>query len=63
MHEYRFFRIGDGGMVDSGQRLRMTDDEAAVTHARGLDDGRLVEVWAGTRRIARLPPRRFGQSA
>ena len=63
MIEYRFFRINAGGMVDSGVRIRLADDEAAAAHARTLSDDRVVEVWAGQRRVLKLPPSSFAQSA
>lgn len=59
MVEYRFFRINPGGMIDSGTRERLPDDEAAIARARALSDNRSIEVWAGDRRIAKLPPQRL----
>jgi len=62
MGEYRFFRLNAGGMIDSGVRERLPDDAAALAHAQALADARGVEVWMGSRRIAKVPPRRMGAS-
>ena len=58
MTEYRFFRMNPGGMVDTGTRERLADDEAAIARARLFVDVRGVEVWSGSRRIVKLPPQR-----
>ena len=63
MVEYRIFRVNAAGMIDSGQRLRLIDDGAAIAHARGMNEQRLVEVWSGNRRVGVVPPTRFVQSA
>ena len=59
MGEYRFFKVNPGGMIDSGTRERLPDDDAAIARARALADSRGIEVWAGSRRIAKLPPQRM----
>lgn len=59
MGEYRFFKVNPGGMIDSGTRERLPDDEAAIARGRLLVDSSGVEVWAGGRRIAKLPPQRM----
>ena len=61
--EYRFFKINAAGLIDSGQRLRLIDDDAAMAHARALTEPRLVEVWSGKRRVGIVPPARSVQSA
>lgn len=56
MGEYRFFKLNFSGVVDSAERLRLPDDDAAVGHARSFGNGSAVEVWAGTRKLAVVPP-------
>lgn len=56
MIDYRFFKLNAGGVVDTALVLRLPDDEAAFTHARGFGNGSAVEVWVGARRLALLPP-------
>lgn len=54
--EYRFFKLNFSGVVDTADRLRLPDDEAAVVHARVFGNGSTVEVWAGARKLAVVPP-------
>ena len=54
--EYRFFRHNAAGIVDSAERIRFDDDEAAVAYGRALRHDSLVEIWAGPRRVALVPP-------
>ena len=56
MIDYRFFKLNLGGVVDTAEVLRLPDDEAAVTHARLIGNGCAVEVWAGRRKLALIPP-------
>lgn len=55
---YRFFRLNGSGVVDSVQVLPMADDAAAITHAEGLGNGAIVEVWTNDRKIASIAPTR-----
>lgn len=54
--DYRFFRLNDGGVVDTALVLRLPGDDAALVHARGFGNGKAVEVWVRDNKIATLPP-------
>ena len=61
--EYRFFRLNAAGIVDSAERLRLPNDEAAIEHARALRDEARIEIWAGSRKVGVTPPARRSMSA
>ncbi len=54
--EYNFFRMNPSGVVDSAKLLKLSDDEAAIAHAREMHHSGQVEVWLGKRKIAIVPP-------
>ncbi len=56
--EFQFFKLNAAGVVDSASRLRLPDDAAALAHARSQRENACIEVWAGTRRVAVVPPSR-----
>ena len=53
--EYRVYIIGEDGHIRQRVDLVCSDDELARTEAAQLVDGHDVELWQGTRRIARFP--------
>jgi hypothetical protein len=54
-HAYRAFEIGEDGHVTGRIDFRdCPNDEAAKQWAKRLVDGKTIEVWDGSRRIARF---------
>jgi hypothetical protein len=59
-HAYRAFEIGEGGHVAGRIDFRnCPNDEAAKQWAKRLVDGKTIEVWDGSRRIARFEPNKL----
>jgi hypothetical protein len=54
--EYNFFRLNASGVVDTAKLVRLSDDAAAIAHAREMYHSGQVEVWSGKRKIATVPP-------
>ena len=51
---YRVYWLRGGGRIDGAEIIRSEDDGEAMTTARGMADGRSVEVWDRERFIGRL---------
>ena len=60
MTQYRAYQIGLDGRIKAGAELDCADDEAAIDAAKALVGEFAVELWQGTRMVARLeaPPTR-----
>lgn len=53
---YSFFRLNMSGVVDTAATLALADDATALAYARELGHPGPVEVWAGQRKVAIVPP-------
>lgn len=53
---YRFYRIKPVGGAMEDETRDFIDDLDALTHAERLAKKALVEIWAGTRLVARVKP-------
>ena len=51
---YRVFWLRRDGRIDGAEIIRSADDREAMTMARGMTDGRSIEVWDRERFIGRL---------
>jgi hypothetical protein len=51
---YRAYQIGPDGRIKSGVDLDRPDDEAAIEAAKQLVGEHDVELWHGSRIVARL---------
>ena len=59
MEQYRVYVLdADGHVHDPPQVIECPDDEAAIEQARQLLNGRVIEVWHGSRRVISLAPTR-----
>ena len=59
-HAYRAFEIGEDGHVAGRIDFRdCPNDEAAKQWAKRLVNGKTIEVWDGSRRIARFEPKKL----
>jgi hypothetical protein len=54
MPEYRAYVVGRDGHYLRSQAFVAADDESAIEHARKFIDVDDVELWSGTRFVARL---------
>jgi hypothetical protein len=54
MMEYRAFTVGRDGHFVGSEALVCADDSEAIEKATRLVDGHDIELWSGTRFIARL---------
>lgn len=63
MVEYQIFRLNAAGIVDSAERVRLADDDAALSLAREWQDTARIEIWAGSRKVGVVPPARIRRSA
>jgi hypothetical protein len=54
MVEYRAFTVGPDGHFVGSEALICADDFEAIEKARQFVDGHDIELWSGTRFIARL---------
>jgi hypothetical protein len=52
--DYRAYTVGLNGSLVGFQARNCTDDEAAISWAQHLSDGRTIELWIGQRFIARF---------
>ena len=59
---YRAFEIGEDGHVAGRIDLcYCPNDEVAKQWAKRLVNGKTIEVWDGSRRIARYEPKKLSQ--
>jgi hypothetical protein len=54
MVEYRAFTVGPDGHFVGSEALVCADDSEAIEQAKRFVDGHDIELWSGTRFIARL---------
>jgi hypothetical protein len=54
MVEYRAFTVGPDGHFVGSEALVCADDSEAIEKAKRFVDGHDIELWSGTRFIARL---------
>ena len=52
--EYRAYAIGADGLIASWEPLICEDDGAAISQAKQIFQGQIVELWCGGRLVARL---------
>lgn len=52
---YRAFFLDEKNHIRSARVLEATDDEGAKAEAAKYVDGLDIEIWQGTRVVARLP--------
>lgn len=53
---YRVYWLGDANRIDGAEVIRSINDGDAIATARGMTDGRSVELWDGGRFIGRFDP-------
>lgn len=54
---YRFYTLTDEGhIVRPSSSCRLPDDAAAVQHAKLVIEDNAIEIWEGTRVVARINP-------
>jgi hypothetical protein len=59
MPDYRFYIVNkDGHIAEPATTHELPNDEAAVQEAKALLDGRIIEIWQGTRVVYRLDPKK-----
>ena len=58
MTGYRLYCLDGANKVASAEWIDADDDEAAIEVAKRMMDRQDLEVWQGTRLVARLPRRR-----
>lgn len=51
---YRVYWLRGDGRIDGAEIIRSEDDSEAMTVARGMTDGRSVDIWDRERFIERL---------
>jgi hypothetical protein len=56
MKDYRLYRINPDGGFTSGDDFRAVDDASAVVEARRMAHTGVIEIWQGTRQVARVDP-------
>ena len=56
MIEYRAFTVGPDGHFVGSEALICADDAEAIEKAKRFVDGHDIELWSGTRFVARLRP-------
>ena len=54
MTEYRAYPIGNDGHFMHPTVISSVNDGEAISEAKKLLNGRAIEVWAGSRMVARL---------
>ncbi len=54
MAEYRVYRLGHEGRIFGYEPLVCADDTEAIERAKGFFDAHDLELWSGTRFVARL---------
>lgn len=55
MTAYRLYSLDGANKVASAQWFDADDDEKAVELARTMMDGHDIELWQGSRLVARIP--------
>ena len=58
MAEYRAYTVADDGHFDGFEPLICDNDDDALAKARGLLDGKDIELWSGERLVIRLTGRK-----
>ena len=58
MHSYRAFVLDEDGHVFRRIDLECQNDEVAKHQAELLVDGHAIELWDGTRKLAKFEPHR-----
>lgn len=53
---YRVYWLGGQGLIDGAEAIRSMDDREAIAVARGMTDGRSIELWDRSRFIERFDP-------
>lgn len=53
---YRVYWLGGEDRIDGAEAIRSVDDHEAIATARGMTDGRSVELWDRGRFIGRFEP-------
>jgi hypothetical protein len=56
MAAYRAYFLGPDNRIVGVHELVCCDDDEALNKARSLVDDKPIELWDGTRRIARIDP-------
>jgi hypothetical protein len=51
---YRVYWLRRDGRIDGAEVIRSADDREAMTMARGMTDGRSIEVWDRERFVGHL---------
>jgi hypothetical protein len=55
MARYRIYAVTESGRIASAPvAVECDDDQAAIEHARGINDGLDLELWEGRREVAML---------
>lgn len=58
MVEYQVYILTDGDHISGRKDICCENDEAATKQARQMVDGKAIELWQATRKIARLAPQK-----
>ena len=53
--DYRAYFVGADGHYAGSRAINVSSDAAAITSAKKMLDGKDIEIWAGLRKIIRLP--------
>jgi hypothetical protein len=53
---YRVYWLGVRGLIDGAEAIWSMDDREAIATARGMMDGRSVELWDRKRFVGRFDP-------
>ena len=56
MKEYTLFTLNLSGVIDTAHRSRFASDMQALDHARRVAGDKVVEVWSGRDKVARVLP-------
>ena len=54
--DYQLYFLTLAGHTVRRQEFELPNDEAAVAHAKQYVDGKALELWAGSRIVARIEP-------
>jgi hypothetical protein len=61
MADYRVYRLTEDDTIVNGQWIVQENDrEAVLAAARLINGSPAVEIWSGTRKVARLTARQLG---
>ena len=58
--QYRAYHVGKDDRYKAGFNLNCADDQEAIAVAKRLADRNDVELWQGSRKVARLQDRMMG---